>query len=444
MSGIITVLFILTQSFASTADAVSSDSITGYVLPEIIITAEPMNKSERIGSEGIYYDEAYGWMLPTTVITADRYCPAPDLRVTDWFLPRLAFGQPQSQDEFLTTVSENKMKNNLSADNRVAAMSFGGNYTLKAGDTIRDDVNVSGGTANINGVIIGDLAVMGGEAFATGTVDGDVAVLGGNLYITGSITGDAAVMGGKIRHQGVIEGDVFIVGGEIKLDSGSVIKGTLGMIGGSVDQDSLAVIQGEVKSIGNEQLRHFMPRIFKAWRLGPHLHGLRIVSLMFGFAALVILFLLNLLILAVFPGAVNQINQQIQFKTWLAVALGVAVMILYLPVLLLFVVSIIGIPLIPLFILATGVALLFGLASLSGIVGEKISQGLNLKIQGRIGQFAIGWLALNLIPALGLLLLRTGFLGLLIFLFGVTIIFVVKIIALGAVILALFHKNIEG
>lgn len=442
MSGIITVLFILTQSLSPAAAA--SDPSLGYVLPEIVVTAEPMNKHDRIGSEEIYYDEAYGWMLPTTVITADRYRSAPDLMVADWFLPRLAFAQPQSQNEILVNVSENRTNRDPSTDNKVAAMSFGGNYTLNAGDTIRDDVNVSGGSANINGVIVGDLAVMGGEAFATGTVDGDVAVLGGNLYITGSVTGDAAVMGGKIRHQGVIEGDVFIVGGEIKLDSGSVIKGTLGIIGGSVDQDSQAVIQGEVKSIGNEQLRHFLPRIFKVWRLGPRLHGFRIVSLMFGFAALVILFLLNSLILAVFPTAVNQINQKIQFKTWLAVALGVAVMILYLPVLLLFVVSIIGIPLIPLFILATAVALLFGLTSLSGIVGEKISQGLNLKIQGKIGQFAVGWLALNLIPALGLLLLRTGLLGLLIFLFGVTIAFVVKIIALGAVILALFHKNIEG
>ncbi len=442
MSSVITILFILTRAFSPSIDVVTNDASMGYTLPEMVITAEPLTNYEALAPYGTYYDATYGWMLPTMVISASRYEPSVWSTIAELILPRMAYAQENVQFKVLgRPVELNVTRDSAHAVN----MTMGGNYTLAAGDTVRDDVSVSGGTANINGVIIGDLAVMGGEAFATGTVDGDAAVMGGNLFITGTVTGDAAVFGGKLRHQGTIEGDIFVVGGEIELDSGSVVKGDIGLVGGNISRDSTAVVLGEVKSVGSEKLRQFMPRIFKAWRLSPHVPGAGAIPFIFLIAAMIVIYLLNLLILAIFHKGIEQVNQRIQTKIWLSAALGVGVIIMFVPALLLFAISIIGIPLIPALILAVAVAMMFGITSLSCVVGEKIGQGLNMKVSGKVGLFTLGWLALNLIPFFGFILVgKAGILGALVFILGLTIGFVVKIIALGSVILALFHKNIEG
>ena len=56
-----------------------------------------------------------------------------------------------------------------------------GDFTLAAGDTVRGDVAVLGGRAQVDGVITGQLLVLNGSALVSGTcrIDGDLTVLGG-------------------------------------------------------------------------------------------------------------------------------------------------------------------------------------------------------------------------------------------------------------------------
>jgi hypothetical protein len=428
MQCIIVIIFALAQLTNPAWSSVKYDPALGYVLPEVVVTAERYNALANPGDNHtrVYYDPILGWTLPVMIVNASRPEPLNSRTIASKIMPTLAFAD-----------------DGINAKTIPASQTISGSYTLKAGDTLRNDLTITGGSANINGVIMGDLTVMGGEAYATGRIEGDAAVFGGNLLITGTITGDAAVMGGNIKNKGVIEGEIFVMGGQITLDSGSVVKGAITTIGGNIERDSSAQVLGEIKTMPFENLQKYLPRFSKIWQLRPHMGALRVVPNFIGVFADIVFFLLSLLILAIFPAGVEKINHKITISIWLAVAIGIAFEILFVPVIILFAISIIGIPLIPAFFLAVLVAIMFGVTSLSSVVGEKIVQGFKWNVKSKVGVFSLGWIALMIIPILGMLISAFGF-PLITLLLGLPISFVITTIALGATTLALFKKEIEG
>jgi len=428
MQCIIVIIFALAQLANPAWGPVKYDSELGYVLPTVVVKADRYEPAAEIAGTQtqVYFDPILGWTLPVMIVNASRYEPLDAEAIAGYLMPKLAHAE-----------------NDIQAKAVFASQTISGSYTLNAGDTLRNDLTITGGSANINGVIMGDLTVMGGEAYATGRIEGDAAVFGGNLLITGTITGDAAVMGGNIKNKGVIEGEIFVMGGHITLDSGSVVKGEITTIGGNIERDSSAQVLGEVKTMPFENLQKYLPRFSKILQLRPHMGALRVVPSFVGVFGEIVFFLLNLLILAIFPAGVEKINHKITTSIWLAVAIGFAFEILFVPVIILFAVSIIGIPLIPAFFLAVLVAIMFGVTSLSSVVGEKIVQGFKWNVKSKVGIFSLGWIALMIIPILGMLISAFGF-PLVTLLLGIPISFVITTIALGATTLALFKKEIEG
>lgn len=428
MQCILVIFFALAQLANPAWGPVKYDPELGYVLPPVEVKADRyIPAAEIAGSETqIYFDPILGWTLPIMIVNASRYEALDAEAIAGYLMPKLAFAEDESKVKAM-----------------FASQTISGSYTLNAGDTLRDDLTITGGSANINGVIMGDLTVMGGEAYATGRIEGDAAVFGGNLLITGTITGDAAVMGGNIKNKGVIEGEIFVMGGQITLDSGSVVKGEITTIGGNIERDSSAQVLGDVQTMPFENLQKYLPRFSKIWQLGPHMGALRAVPNFIGVFAEIVFFLLSLLILAIFPAGVEKIKHKITTSIWLAVAIGIAFEILFIPAIILFAISIIGIPLIPAFFLAVLVAIMFGVTSLSSVVGEKIAQGFKWNVKSKVGIFSLGWIALQIIPILGMIISGFGF-PLITILLGLPISFVITTIALGATTLALFKKEIEG
>ena len=349
---------------------------------------------------------------------------------------------------FMPAFSHKFDVNNI--DYLTASLKVKGDYKVPKDETVKEDVVVSGGNAIIDGTIEGDLAVMGGTVDINGTVEGDVAVFGGNLTVLGTIEKDAAVFGGNIRNKGMIEGDLFVAGGTVSLDSGSTVEGQISMIGGSVNRDTNATVQGEIKSIEVGQLSKILPRIATAFRFPgrfsripgiPWVPGQHIFGAFITLAALIVFYVLNLLVLLIFPKAVERIFGKIQSNIWISVACGVGIEILYVPLIVLFAVSIIGIPIIPLFILAVLVGLLFGSTAISMIIGERIKKGFNWQVENRIGIFSLGWLTIMIIPILGSILRDINIIGPLVFGLGLVIIYVTNTIGLGCVLYSLFKKN---
>jgi hypothetical protein len=312
---------------------------------------------------------------------------------------------------------------------------IGKDYHVPKGDTVDEDVTVKGGNADIEGVIDGDLAVMGGVVEVSGLIDGDVAVFGGNLNITGKIDGDAAVMGGNINNRGVISGDLFVVGGTVLLDSGSVVEGDISMVGGTVDRDENAEVLGEISSVEIEVLHEIMPRIGKALRFPKFLPGRAAFPRIFFIAAMIVMYIINLLIFLIFPGFTEKIASRLNAAVWPSVGLGLGLQILYVPLIVLFAVSVIGIPLIPLFVLAVFLGTVFGFSALSLIIGGKVADGFKWNISSKVGLFSVGWITLMIIP------LIVHLIGPPIFILGWIIFYVAITIGLGAVILTLIKKE---
>ncbi len=97
--------------------------------------------------------------------------------------------------------------------------------------------------------------------------------------------------------------------------------------------------------------------------------------------------------------------------------------------------SIIGIPLIPLFVLAVVLAILFGFTALSSVVGERVIAGFNWKVESRIGIFSLGYLALMLIPLL------VGLIGPPLVFIGIIIYYVAATVGSGAAVYTILRKE---
>jgi cytoskeletal protein CcmA (bactofilin family) len=446
MQGLVLIIYLVLQTFSpSVHREVRND--TG-MMPEVTVTAQ------RYEGEDI----AYSGMMPETVVTAQRF-EGEDVAysgmmpevvvVADRRMNQTKYPGKKEHRYLLASVTGPAVVLDNPGDDidvavKFAGLTFSGDYELAEGDTINEDVTVTGGNAKIAGVICADLAVMGGTVDISGMICGDVAVFGGNLDIQGSVAGDAAVFGGHVHNKGMIEGDVFVVGGTISLDSGSVVDGDISMVGGSVDRDTNAVVLGKIESVEIEVLEQLLPRIGRIGRAfdwTKKLPGSGIVGGFIGIAILLVIYVLNLLVLLIFPRPIDRIIEKVQHSVWASVGFGLGIQILFIPLIVLFAVSVIGIPLIPLFLLAVNVAVLFGYSAISLTIGDKIIKGFNWQIQNKVGTFSIGWITLMMILILGFIFRICGLLLPPIFALGGVIIYVAATIGIGGVIYALIKRE---
>ncbi len=408
---------------------------------------------ETVVSETRYENEDAAWsgMMPVTVATAPRYIS--DEQVPKVFMADIVGNIGHAIAEM--TTSDDKAED--SADDcyqcvevihipshrfnmrevefTPVGMTFSGDYHVLESDTIEDDVTVSGGNATIDGVINGDVAVMGGTVTVNGKVEGDIAVFGGNLDIIGTVNRDAAVFGGNINNQGSIEGDLVVIGGTVLLDSGSVVAGDILMVGGTVDRDDNAQVFGKVESVEIEALEHVLPQISRAFRFPRMFPAHRIFPRLAFVGMLVVLYVFNLLILAIFPYAIDKIADRVQLNVWAALGLGLAIEILFVPVLLLLTISIIGIPLAILLPMAVLIGTLFGFSALALIIGSRISKGFGWNITNKIGLYSLGWLTIMIIP------LIVGLIGPPVTALGWVIIYVAMTISAGGVLFTFIKRG---
>jgi hypothetical protein len=429
-------------------------------MPEVVITAPRYE----------YEDEAWAGLMPETVITARRY----EHEDAAWsgLMPETivtaARDNEQTPNVIMATVLgdiERRIAETKSAQDRTndrkntcyecievvnipsqkfsmhhiefmpASMTMSGDYHLAETDTVDEDVTVSGGNARIDGVIDGDLAVMGGMVDVNGEITGDIAVFGGNLDILGTIQGDAAVFGGNVTNQGKIRGDLAVIGGTVLLDSGSVIAGDILMVGGTVDRDDHAEVIGNIESIEIEVLNEVLPRISKVFRFPRQLPGYRLFPRLAFIGMLIVLYVFNLLIIAIFPSAIAKVSGKIKINVWAALGLGLAIQILFVPVLILLTISIVGIPLAVLLPMAILIGTLFGFSALSFVIGERISKAFGWNVTNSIGLFSLGWITVMLIPFI------VGLIGPPITALGWVIIYVAMTIAAGGVLFTFIKRN---
>jgi len=97
---------------------------------------------------------------------------------------------------------------------------------------VNDDLYVAGGLVQVKERINGDLVIAGGEVTITGDVTEDIIGAGGRLNIEGNVGDDVRAAGGEITIRGKISGDLIVAGGQVRISEGAVIEGDAVISGG--------------------------------------------------------------------------------------------------------------------------------------------------------------------------------------------------------------------
>jgi hypothetical protein len=201
-------------------------------------------------------------------------------------------------------------------------------------------------------------------------VDGDVVAVGGDVTVKGSVTGSVVAVGGDIlvASTGVIEGDAVSLGGKIKKETGAIIRG--------------------------KRFRTFLPKIFFT---PPTFFGAFQGLALFARIIKIMLFLfLGIVVISIVPKNVTKVKDQIRQDFLKSALVGFAGEILILPIFVLLIVTIIGIPVAllvePLLILA---ALILGYTGISYFIGEKLRESTSLKTESPMMTLVIGILVVE-------------------------------------------------
>jgi hypothetical protein len=402
------------------------------MMPEILVAAprplEPVreiamanNTNSNYNNKPIYDDVAHNELETQKHFTNQLY--------------RIELGPNSIDPKFALA----KVKVTIDKDKRRVAK-----LIIPQGDTVKEDLEFSGTSGQINGVLEGDLALAGGsmEITETGKITGDIAVLGGKLNNSGLIKSDVAILGGDFHNKAFVDGDIFVAGGNVKLDSGSVVNGSISIVGGSLERDTNAIVMGEIKSVEIKVLGKALPKISSMLKLSkgiPRAFTLT-ASAIATIVTIIGFFVITLILIVIFPKPVEKIAEKTQMNIWVAIAIGFGIQILIVPLIILLAVSIIGIPIIPLFLLALLACLLLGLTSVYYLIGTRIKHTDNSK-QSLIAKFALGFIVIMAIPILGALIRIISPVGGLFSVLGAIIIYVIATIGLGSAFYTLVTRK---
>lgn len=106
---------------------------------------------------------------------------------------------------------------------------------LESGEVLEETGFFAGENVKIDGTVDGTVFATGGEVRIGGTINGDLFVAAQNVYIDGVVTGNIYGSGMNVSLGGKIERDVFIAGQNMKVESGLESGRDLFMAGQTID-----------------------------------------------------------------------------------------------------------------------------------------------------------------------------------------------------------------
>jgi hypothetical protein len=310
-----------------------------------------------------------------------------------------------------------------------------GDVYVAKNDTFDGDLVAKNGNVTVDGVVDGDCVAFGGAMVINGEVLGDAAVFGGPVQVNGGIKKDLAAFGGPVTVLGTIGGELASFGGPVKLLASAVVDGDIAVLGGQVEQSDSAQVKGEITNISLGMMNRFLPgAISVAQRKTPLLRITRFFMALAWVAASALLVLLASLF---FPLGVSRIARSVEIDIWKSIGIGLLAQVGVIPGLLLMAVSILGIPLIPLAILAFIAACVLGFAGFCLLAAKRLFAASHRQPPGTVASAMIGFLTVNALLLAGHLINIPGppftVLGWILIIANFTILWFAVTVGLGAV-----------
>ncbi len=209
-----------------------------------------------------------------------------------------------------------------------------------------------------------------------------------------SIDGDVVALWGNVTVKGEVSGDAVSIGGDVDVYSTGIVEGNAISIGGTVVKRGGAVVEGEKVSVGffRGQPIRFSPFVIDRFHVPAVAFFARV------FKILLFIFL-GIVVISIAPRHVAKVQAKIRQDFLKSGLVGLLAEILILPIFILLIITIIGIPVAllvePVLILA---GLILGYAGVCLFIGQKIREHTSLKPDTRIMTVVIGILAVELVP----------------------------------------------
>lgn len=235
----------------------------------------------------------------------------------------------------------------------------GGTVVVERGEVVNGDLEAFGGTVVVRGRVTGGLTAFSGNVLVanSGAVGGDVEAAAGNVRVNGNVSGNVEVASGNfvLGNGAAVGGQVSVssgyaqiegrVDGDVRVASERLVVGPTAAIGGSLvyDVDELDVadaaqIAGQVRAEEN---------LFRGGGPGPTPGPVPIPSTPTG-SGVAFGFLTNLLLgavlLLVFPEFSEHVADRVTDAPGVTAGIGLLVLVAVPVVLVLFAITIIGLP----------------------------------------------------------------------------------------------------
>ena len=212
-------------------------------------------------------------------------------------------------------------------------------------------------------------------------VTNDVVIIGANLTIHGTVNGDAVCVGGDldVGPQAIIKGDLVNVGGKLSVDSSAEIYGDrVNLVG--FPFDFLKFLKGagikQKKGVDQFDIHKFGGRMSLVAKL---------VRFALDCVHLLLILFLALLLTVFMPRHFNNIEEYLSNEFPRCTLLGMACMVGFPVILVLFIITLIGILAIPLLIVALLVSSLTGYIVFSRILARRLFPEKHIMLQILVG-----------------------------------------------------------
>ena len=251
--------------------------------------------------------------------------------------------------------------------------------------------------------------------------DRSIIKIGSDVHIEKDMrVEDAVAVGGSVYVDGIVDGDAVAVGGTIHLGEESIIHGDAVTVGGTIEKAEGAMIYGTTVDVGSFDFENIFA--------GKHFFGgHRGIPKIFTIIPLIGLFALVLLLSVLIPAELGTVASNIKNEPIIMFLWGMLGVILIVPLAVMLAISIIGIALIPLEVLAVFLASLIGYIAVAIIIGKKLLRALNKDNPSVILSAILGVLILWLVGLIPI--------------FGSIVKAIAWIIGFGAVIIAVARRN---
>lgn len=227
----------------------------------------------------------------------------------------------------------------------------------------------------------------------------NIVVFGGDVTVTGQVRHSVVVIGGDVRVSGSVGDAVVSVGQDIVLDAGAVVNGDVVSVGGDVRRDPDATVRGDVTVVAWSGLGENWEEI-----LGFGLLAFLGLSV-WGFVAwFIVMFVIGWLLLSLLPHPMERHTDALRTSPMHTLGWGVLAFLLFVPLITVMVLTILGIFLIPLLVLAYVYAGIIGVIVSALLLGHRLSDPLKRETISPVAALSIGLVILGLIrlvPVLG-------------------------------------------